>query len=103
QNRAGSKFGGGGVASFSSSNADRHERLRKLALETIDLDNDPYFFKNNVGSKTQVQDFCDAANSDGREAKAQALINRILSAPLRASLAHVSSGVPSAASLIPLV
>ncbi|KAG5914860.1 hypothetical protein E4U61_005252 [Claviceps capensis] len=50
QNRAGSKFGGGGVASFSSSNADRRERLRKLALETIDLDKDPYFFKNHVGS-----------------------------------------------------
>ena len=30
--------------------ADRRERLRKLALETIDLDKDPYFFKNHVGS-----------------------------------------------------
>ena len=50
QNRAGSKFGGGGVASSSSTNADRRERLRKLALETIDLDKDPYFFKNHVGS-----------------------------------------------------
>jgi splicing factor 3A subunit 2 len=50
QNRAGSKFGGGGVASQSHTNADRRERLRKLALETIDLDKDPYFFKNHVGS-----------------------------------------------------
>ncbi|KAF2088768.1 putative splicing factor 3a subunit 2 [Saccharata proteae CBS 121410] len=50
QNRAGSKFGGGGVASQSATNADRRERLRKLALETIDLDKDPYFFKNHVGS-----------------------------------------------------
>lgn len=50
QNRAGSKFGGGGVASQSASNSDRRERLRKLALETIDLDKDPYFFKNHVGS-----------------------------------------------------
>ncbi|KAF2761872.1 putative splicing factor 3A subunit 2 [Pseudovirgaria hyperparasitica] len=50
QNRAGSKFGGGGVASRSATNADRRERLRKLALETIDLDKDPYFFKNHVGS-----------------------------------------------------
>lgn len=50
QNRAGSKFGGGGVASQSSTNADRRERLRKLALETIDLDKDPYFFRNHVGS-----------------------------------------------------
>ncbi|KAK5076484.1 CWF complex protein sap62 [Lithohypha guttulata] len=50
QNRAGSKFGGGGVASTSATNADRRERLRKLALETIDLDKDPYFFRNHVGS-----------------------------------------------------
>lgn len=50
QNRAGSKFGGGGVASQSATNADRRERLRKLALETIDLEKDPYFFKNHVGS-----------------------------------------------------
>src|ERR1700759_5297445 len=50
QNRAGSKFGGGGVASHSATNADRRERLRKLALETIDLDKDPYFFKNHLGS-----------------------------------------------------
>ncbi|PKY05250.1 hypothetical protein P168DRAFT_252519 [Aspergillus campestris IBT 28561] len=50
QNRAGASFGGGGVASQSATNADRRERLRKLALETIDLDKDPYFFKNHVGS-----------------------------------------------------
>lgn len=50
QNRAGSKFGGGGVASTSATNADRRERLRKLALESIDLEKDPYFFKNHVGS-----------------------------------------------------
>ena len=37
QNRAGSKFGGGGVAGASETNVDRRERLRKLALETIDL------------------------------------------------------------------
>ena len=37
QNRVGSKFGGGGVADASQANIDRRERLRKLALETIDL------------------------------------------------------------------
>lgn len=37
QNRAGGKTGSGGVASFSESNRDRRERLRQLALETIDL------------------------------------------------------------------
>lgn len=50
QNRVGSKFGGGGVASHSATNADRRERLRKLALETIDLEKDPYIFKNHLGS-----------------------------------------------------
>lgn len=49
QNRAGSKFGGGGVASGSATNVDRRERLRRLALENIDLAKDPYFFRNNVG------------------------------------------------------
>jgi len=45
QHRIGSKTGGGGVASESISNADRRERLRKLALEVIDLNKDPYFMK----------------------------------------------------------
>lgn len=38
------------MASTSATNADRRERLRKLALETIDLEKDPYFFRNHVGS-----------------------------------------------------
>lgn len=50
QNRDGSKFGGGGVMSESLANADRRERLRKLALETIDLNKDPYFMRNHLGS-----------------------------------------------------
>merc|ERR1719506_2900478 len=29
---------------------DRRERLRKLALETIDLSKDPYFMRNHLGS-----------------------------------------------------
>ena len=37
QHRAGGKTGTGGVASASESNRDRRERLRQLALETIDL------------------------------------------------------------------
>jgi hypothetical protein len=37
QNRVGSKFGGGGVARADEAAIDRRERLRKLALETIDL------------------------------------------------------------------
>lgn len=50
QNRVGAKTGGGGVASWSESNRDRRERLRQLALETIDLAKDPYFMKNHLGS-----------------------------------------------------
>ncbi|KAJ3154241.1 Splicing factor 3A subunit 2 [Geranomyces variabilis] len=50
QNRAGSKPGSGGVAGGSESNVDRRDRLRKLALETIDLAKDPYFMKNHLGS-----------------------------------------------------
>lgn len=46
----GSKIGSGGVASASRANADRRERLRRLALETIDLARDPYFMKNHLGS-----------------------------------------------------
>jgi len=49
QNRAGSKFGGGGLAGRAETNADRRERLRKLALETIDLDKDPFWFRNHLG------------------------------------------------------
>lgn len=50
QNRAGSKPGSGGVASASESNVARRERLRLLAMETIDLAKDPYFMKNHLGS-----------------------------------------------------
>ncbi|KAJ7139938.1 hypothetical protein C8R44DRAFT_318602 [Mycena epipterygia] len=68
QNRVGSKFGGGGVAGASETNIDRRERLRKLALETIDLAKarepifspvlycsdldvqDPYILRNHLGS-----------------------------------------------------
>ena len=35
--------------SDTQANADRRERLRKLALETIDLNKDPYFMKNHLG------------------------------------------------------
>ena len=45
----GSKPGSAGVASSQYSNQDRRERLRALALETIDLNKDPYFMKNNIG------------------------------------------------------
>jgi len=50
QNRPGGKTGGGGVASWTETNKDRRERLRQLALETIDLQKDPYFMKNHLGN-----------------------------------------------------
>ncbi len=49
QNRAGGKTGTYGVASASQEATDRRERLRKLALESIDLQKDPYYFRNHVG------------------------------------------------------
>jgi len=49
QHREGVKFGGGGVMSETQANVDRRERLRKLALEMIDLAKDPYFMKNHLG------------------------------------------------------
>lgn len=44
-----SKPGSGGVASATSANVDRRERLKALALEVVDLTNDPYFMKNHIG------------------------------------------------------
>ncbi|KAK0553872.1 CWF complex protein sap62 [Tilletia horrida] len=48
QNRAGNK--GAGVAGASEANVDRRERLRRLALETIDLAKEPYLLRNHLGS-----------------------------------------------------
>lgn len=50
QNRVGSKFGGGGVSSGQNAERERKERLRQLALESVDLARDPYFFRNHHGS-----------------------------------------------------
>mmetsp|Transcript_25375 Transcript_25375/g.57810 ORF Transcript_25375/g.57810 Transcript_25375/m.57810 type:complete len:240 (-) Transcript_25375:694-1413(-) len=46
----GAKAGGGGVASEIQMKVDRRERLRQLALQTVDLMKDPYFMKNHLGS-----------------------------------------------------
>ncbi len=45
----GSKPGSGGAASAQNEAVDRRERLRRLALETIDLAKDPYFMRNHLG------------------------------------------------------
>jgi hypothetical protein len=50
QNREGIKFGGGGQASGSQETVNRRERLRKLAMETMDLANDPYLLRNHLGT-----------------------------------------------------
>mmetsp|Transcript_19910 Transcript_19910/g.39082 ORF Transcript_19910/g.39082 Transcript_19910/m.39082 type:complete len:213 (-) Transcript_19910:903-1541(-) len=50
QNRAGNKFGGGGVLSGERDKLNRKERLRRLAMETIDLNKDPYFLRNHFGT-----------------------------------------------------
>ncbi len=45
----GSKPGSGGAASAQNEAVDRRERLRRLALETIDVAKDPYFMRNHLG------------------------------------------------------
>ena len=50
QNRPGQKTGSGAPMSAQEMALDRRERLRQLALETIDLKNDPYIMKNHLGT-----------------------------------------------------
>ncbi|PRP89585.1 hypothetical protein PROFUN_00849 [Planoprotostelium fungivorum] len=45
-----SKPGSAGISNSQHDNIDRRERLRQLALETIDLSKDPYFMRNHLGS-----------------------------------------------------
>eukprot|EP01054_Gregarina_sp_Poly1_P006286 Gregarina_sp_Poly_1__6285@NODE_3337_length_1172_cov_92_053394_g2113_i0_p1_GENE_NODE_3337_length_1172_cov_92_053394_g2113_i0NODE_3337_length_1172_cov_92_053394_g2113_i0_p1_ORF_typecomplete_len242_score22_82SF3A2/PF16835_5/6_9e36CactinC_cactus/PF09732_9/0_0023zfU1/PF06220_12/0_14zfmet/PF12874_7/0_25_NODE_3337_length_1172_cov_92_053394_g2113_i04101135 len=49
QHRVGHKTGSGQPASAQDMAIDRKERLRRLALETVDLSKDPYMFRNHVG------------------------------------------------------
>lgn len=49
QNRVGNKPGSG-QASSAQTQIDRRERLRKLAMETIDLSKDKFFMRNHLGS-----------------------------------------------------
>jgi splicing factor 3A subunit 2 len=46
----GSSTGGGGVASAQQQEIDRRERLRQIALDTMDLAKDPYIIRNHLGS-----------------------------------------------------
>jgi splicing factor 3A subunit 2 len=50
QHREGGKTGSGGQLSEAQAALERKERLRKLALETIDITKDPYFMKNHLGT-----------------------------------------------------
>ena len=50
QHREGSKIGSGGQLSEAQAAIERRERLRKLALETIDISKDPYFMRNHLGT-----------------------------------------------------
>ena len=47
--RVGHKTGSGAIATPQQIEALRQERLKRLALETINLGNDPYIKKNHVG------------------------------------------------------
>lgn len=50
QHREGGKTGSGGQLSEAQAALERKERLRKLALETIDISKDPYFMRNHLGT-----------------------------------------------------
>lgn len=50
QHRPGARTGSGGPMSYEDANVERRERLKKLAIDTIDLSKDPYFLKNHLGS-----------------------------------------------------
>lgn len=124
QNRAGSKPGAGGVASDSQQNVDRRERLRQLALETVDLARDPYFMKNHLGSyecklcltlhnnegnylahtqgkrhqtnlaRRAAKEAADAANSASAAAFAQAAVKQQAMAEARAASRALRIGLP---------
>ncbi len=110
QNRVGSKFGGGGVAGFAETNADRRERLRKLALETIDLAKDPFFFRNHLGSyecklclTSHANDGSYLAHTQGkkhqtnlarRAAKEQASVNPIGIDPITGLPVNAANAIP---------
>lgn len=49
QNRIGHKTGSGMPLTKEDIKLERKERLKQLALESIDLSKDPYIMKNNVG------------------------------------------------------
>lgn len=49
QNRVGSKKGSGGVAGAAETNQYRKERLKNLLQSKINIDSDPYVFKNHLG------------------------------------------------------
>jgi len=46
----GSKPGSGGVMNQEQSKVDRKERLRQLAMQTMDVSKDPYLLRNHLGS-----------------------------------------------------
>lgn len=49
QNRVGSKKGSGGVAGAAETNQYRRERLKNLLQSKINIESDPYVFKNHLG------------------------------------------------------
>eukprot|EP00921_Rhytidocystis_pertsovi_P013515 GHVQ01021862.1.p1 GENE.GHVQ01021862.1~~GHVQ01021862.1.p1 ORF type:complete len:240 (-),score=27.35 GHVQ01021862.1:133-852(-) len=49
QNRVGHKTGSGAPASAAEAALERRERLKRLALESFDLNKDPYLMRNHLG------------------------------------------------------
>lgn len=49
QNRVGSKKGSGGIAGSAETNQYRRERLKNLLQSKINIESDPYVFRNHLG------------------------------------------------------
>eukprot|EP00826_Nyctotherus_ovalis_P054911 TRINITY_DN7244_c0_g2_i1.p2 TRINITY_DN7244_c0_g2~~TRINITY_DN7244_c0_g2_i1.p2 ORF type:complete len:233 (-),score=49.36 TRINITY_DN7244_c0_g2_i1:15-713(-) len=50
QHRAGSRPGAGPLVSREDANMERRERMKRLAMDTIDISKDPYIIKNHLGT-----------------------------------------------------
>lgn len=75
----GSKPGSGGAATAQNEAIDRRERLRRLALETIDLAKDPYFMRNHLGRlATQARSLSLFYNLVGLELGYQGMLSSVV-------------------------
>lgn len=109
QHREGGKTGSGhGLLTSADQNAHRRQRLMSLAMETVDLANDPFVIKNHLGQLECVLCMTVHTNEGSYLAHTQAkrhLANLARRAAKQAAMNQqgVSVGVPVAVSMSPPV